>query len=191
MAHLALIEILDEEKLLTQSVVKYAAYGQRFLIYTRMAQTFFIDADEEIISVIGYLRQSPDIENYFVFPKRSLVLQSAVNLRLFLREAQQSGKHITVISQDEGGLKLAERVGISTKEYATEVGALRQETPPPAAHLAEMSTPAVAPRPFAPPCFQPRSLCRVQLCLRSITSVRTVSIAVLPPTCRSLFCSAS
>jgi nicotinamide mononucleotide adenylyltransferase len=52
-----------------------------------MAQTFFIDSDEEIISVIGYLRKSPEAENYFVFPKRSLVLQSAVNLRLFQREA--------------------------------------------------------------------------------------------------------
>ena len=63
-----------------------------------MAQTFFIDSDEEIISVIGYLRKSPEIENCFVFPKRSIVLQSAVNLRLFQREAEKQGKRIIIIS---------------------------------------------------------------------------------------------
>lgn len=93
-----------------------------------MAQTFFIDSDEEIISVIGYLRKSPDIENCFVFPKRSLVLQSAVNLRLFQREAEKQGKKITIISQDENGRQLAERVGIPTKEYATEINSLRPES---------------------------------------------------------------
>ncbi len=94
-----------------------------------MAKTFFIDSDEEIISVIGHLRTSPDAENYFVFPKRSLVLQSAVNLRLFHREAEKQGKRITIISQDENGRKLAERVGLATKEYAPEIGSLRQEAP--------------------------------------------------------------
>lgn len=92
-----------------------------------MAQTFFIDSDEEIISVIGYLRKSPDTENSFVFPKRSLVLQSAVNLRLFQREAEKQGKRIVIISQDENGRQLAERVGIPTKEYATEINSLRPD----------------------------------------------------------------
>lgn len=93
-----------------------------------MAQTFFIDSDEEIISVIGHLRTSSEPENYFVFPKRSLVLQSAVNLRLFQREAEKQGKKIIIVSQDEAGRQLAERVGIPTKDYASEIGALRQES---------------------------------------------------------------
>lgn len=91
-----------------------------------MAQTFFIDSDEEIISVIGHLRKSSDPENYFVFPKRALVLQSAVNLRLFQREAEKQGKKIIIVSQDENGRQLAERVGIPTKDYATEMAALHQ-----------------------------------------------------------------
>lgn len=95
-----------------------------------MAQTFFIDSDEEIISVIGQLRKSSDPENYFVFPKRSLVLQSAVNLRLFQREAEKQGKKIIIVSQDETGRQLAERVGIPTKDYAAEIGSLRQEAQP-------------------------------------------------------------
>lgn len=95
-----------------------------------MAQTFFIDSDEEIISIIGQLRKSSDPENYFVFPKRSLVLQSAVNLRLFQREAEKQGKKIIIVSQDETGRQLAERVGIPTKDYTAEIGALRQEAQP-------------------------------------------------------------
>ena len=104
-----------------------------------MAQTFFIDSDEEIISVIGYLRKSPEAENYFVFPKRSLVLQSAVNLRLFQREAEKQGKRIAIISQDENGRQLAERVGIPTKEYSAEMNAFRPEAAVPA--IAPVSEP--------------------------------------------------
>ena len=57
-----------------------------------MPQTFYIENDEEIISVIGRLRRSSDGENYFIFPKRSLVLQSIINLKLLQREAEKLGK---------------------------------------------------------------------------------------------------
>lgn len=92
-----------------------------------MKKTFFIDSDEEIISVIGHLRKSSEVENDFVFPKRSLVLQSAISLRLLQREAEKQRKKISIISQDEPGRQLAERVGIPTKDYASEIGTLRQE----------------------------------------------------------------
>ena len=83
-----------------------------------MPQTFYIEADEEIISVIGRLRKSSEEENIFVFPKRALVLQSIVNLRLFQREAQKLGKTIVVVSQDEMGRVLAEKAGVKTKNYS-------------------------------------------------------------------------
>lgn len=83
-----------------------------------MPQTFYIEADEEIISVIGRLRKSSTEENIFVFPKRALVLQSIVNLRLFQREAQKLGKKIIVVSQDEVGRMLAEKAGVETENYS-------------------------------------------------------------------------
>lgn len=83
-----------------------------------MLQTFYIETDEEIISVIGRLRQSSAEENIFVFPKRALVLQSIINLRLFQREAQKLGKKIILVSQDEVGRMLAEKIGIETKNYS-------------------------------------------------------------------------
>lgn len=83
-----------------------------------MPQTFYIESDEEIISVIGRLRKSSAGENVFVFPKRALVLQSIVNLRLFQREAQKLGKKIIIVSQDEVGTMLAQKAGIETEKYS-------------------------------------------------------------------------
>ncbi|OGI16268.1 MAG: hypothetical protein A2878_00495 [Candidatus Moranbacteria bacterium RIFCSPHIGHO2_01_FULL_54_31] len=83
-----------------------------------MPQTFYIEADEEIISVIGRLRKSSAEENIFVFPKRALVLQSIVNLRLLQREAQKVGKKIVIVSQDEVGRMLAEKAGIAIENYS-------------------------------------------------------------------------
>lgn len=83
-----------------------------------MAQTFYIESDEEVISVIGRLRKSSAEENVFVFPKRALVLQSIINLRLFQREAEKLGKKIIIVSQDEVGKMLAEKAGIETESYS-------------------------------------------------------------------------
>lgn len=82
-----------------------------------MPQTFYIESDEEIISVIGRLRRSSAEENFFVFPKRALVLQSIINLRLFEREAEKLGKRIVIVTQDEAGKVLAEKAGLVTERY--------------------------------------------------------------------------
>lgn len=82
-----------------------------------MPQTFYIENDEEIISVIGRLRHSSSEENYFIFPKRALVLQSVINLKLFQREAEKLGKRVIVVTQDEAGMMLAEKAGLATEHY--------------------------------------------------------------------------
>lgn len=82
-----------------------------------MPQTFYIESDEEIISVISRLRRSPAQENFFVFPKRALVLQSIVNLRLFQREAEKIGKKIIIVTQDEAGETLVKRAGLQSERY--------------------------------------------------------------------------
>lgn len=82
-----------------------------------MREIHYIDIDEEIISAVGRLRKSGQGENVFIFPKRALILQSIVNLRLLEREAKKLGKKIIVVSQDEGGRKLAEKAGLLVEEY--------------------------------------------------------------------------
>ncbi|TXH04271.1 MAG: hypothetical protein E6R05_02835 [Candidatus Moraniibacteriota bacterium] len=82
-----------------------------------MRESHYIDIDEEIISAVSRLRQSGQTENVFIFPKRALILQSIVNLRLLEREARKLGKQIIVVSQDEIGKKLAERAGLRIEAY--------------------------------------------------------------------------
>jgi hypothetical protein len=77
-----------------------------------MHQTFYIDIDEEISSVIDRLGKSMSFDNFFVVPKRAIMLQSAVNLKLLKREADKIGKRVYIVTTDESGMALAKRSGI-------------------------------------------------------------------------------
>jgi len=92
-----------------------------------MPQTFYVTQDEEILSIVGRLRSSELLENVFVIPKRALVLQSIVNLRMLSREAEKSGKQVVIVTQDENGRRLAEKAGLGTRAYSEE--ALREAEP--------------------------------------------------------------
>ncbi|MEI7749826.1 MAG: hypothetical protein WCJ25_02380 [Candidatus Moraniibacteriota bacterium] len=92
-----------------------------------MPQTFYVTQDEEILSIVGRLRSSELLENVFVIPKRALVLQSIVNLRMLSREAEKSGKQVIIVTQDENGRRLAEKAGLGTRAYSEE--ALREAEP--------------------------------------------------------------
>jgi hypothetical protein len=85
-----------------------------------MPQTFYTTQDEEILSIVGRLRSSELLENIFVIPKRALVLQSIVNLRMLAREAAKAGKQVIIVTQDENGRRLAEKAGIETRPYSEE-----------------------------------------------------------------------
>ena len=86
-----------------------------------MHQTFYIDIEEEISSIVDRLSKSMSTDNYFVVPKRALFLQSVVNLKLLKREAEKVGKKIFVVTQDEIGASMAERCGIEVLENLEEL----------------------------------------------------------------------
>ncbi|EKE24982.1 MAG: hypothetical protein ACD_5C00338G0003 [uncultured bacterium] len=81
-----------------------------------MHQTFYIDVDEEMSSVIDRLNKSMSMENYFVVPKRALFLQSIVNLKILKREADKMSKRVIIVTQDETVISMAERSGIEIRE---------------------------------------------------------------------------
>lgn len=85
-----------------------------------MAQTFYIEADEEIISVVGRLRHTRDAEVVLIVPKHAILMQSIVSLKLLEREAKKIGKTIMIVSQDENGRTLAEKAGLLTRSYQEE-----------------------------------------------------------------------
>lgn len=80
-----------------------------------MQQTFYIDVDEEISSVIDRLRKSVAQVNYFVLPKRALFLQSIVNLKLLKREADKQKKQVIIVTSDSVSASLAEKAGFMVK----------------------------------------------------------------------------
>ncbi|NTW27155.1 MAG: hypothetical protein HGA36_02425 [Candidatus Moranbacteria bacterium] len=80
-----------------------------------MHQTFYIDIEEEISSVVDRLNKSMSIENYFVVPKRALFLQSIVNLKLLKREADKVRKQVIIVTQDEIGASMAQRSGLEVR----------------------------------------------------------------------------
>ncbi len=80
-----------------------------------MHQTFYIETDEEISSVVDKLRKSLAVDNYFVVTKRAMVVQSVVNLKLLKREAEKFKKNIVIVTVDEQVTKMAERAGIEVK----------------------------------------------------------------------------
>lgn len=85
-----------------------------------MAQTFYIEADEEIISVVGRLRHTNDVEIALVVPKHAILMQSIVSLKLLEREAKKIGKIIMIVSQDDNGRALAEKAGLQSRSYQEE-----------------------------------------------------------------------
>lgn len=86
-----------------------------------MHQTFYIDADEEISSVIDRLNRSMSSVNYFVVPKRAIFLLSIINLKLLKSEAEKFGKKIVIVTQDELGASMAERAGLEVKRTIDDV----------------------------------------------------------------------
>jgi hypothetical protein len=90
-----------------------------------MHQTFYIDIDEEITSVIDRMRKSRMKRLVFVIPQRALVLQSVVNLKLLKRQAERIKKQIMIVSQDEQTRTIAEKIGIS---FQTTMQGISEET---------------------------------------------------------------
>ncbi len=81
-----------------------------------MHQTFYIDIDEEITSIIERLKKAQTREIIMVVPKRALLIQSIVNLRILKKEADKIGLQLMVITQDKLGKILIEKAGILVQQ---------------------------------------------------------------------------
>ncbi len=72
----------------------------------------YIDADEEVTTIISRLSLARAQNVVLIVPQHSLVLQSIINLRLLAREAKKQRKKIMIVTQDIDGIAFAGRVGI-------------------------------------------------------------------------------
>ncbi|HET8709556.1 MAG TPA: hypothetical protein VFL85_04755 [Candidatus Saccharimonadales bacterium] len=74
--------------------------------------TIYIDADDEITTIIDKVRSSSGKIVALVLPKRASVFQSIVNMKLLKRSADDAKKHLVLITTEAGLLPLAGTVGL-------------------------------------------------------------------------------
>lgn len=86
-----------------------------------MHQTFYIDVDEEITSIVERIRKAHLDEIVIVVPKGALLIQSVINLKLLKKEAENLGKEIIIVTQDKTGKALIEKTGIPFEQRIEDV----------------------------------------------------------------------
>lgn len=74
----------------------------------------YLDVDDDITAIIGKVKNAGSKIVALVPPKRIGAIQSAVNLKLVHRAAEQAGKHLVVISNNQALVALASSAGILT-----------------------------------------------------------------------------
>ncbi|MBI2589703.1 hypothetical protein HYW32_01605 [Candidatus Berkelbacteria bacterium] len=77
-----------------------------------MDDILYLEADEEITSVVDKLKNLPGKQIALVLPKRAQLISSIVNLKLLKREAERLKKSISIVTHDKHGTGLALQVGI-------------------------------------------------------------------------------
>jgi hypothetical protein len=72
----------------------------------------YLEADEEVTSVIDKIRKTEFTDVVLVVPKGASLSQSVVNLKLIKKKASELSKNVSIITQDKVALNLAEKVGL-------------------------------------------------------------------------------
>ena len=90
-------------------------------------QTFYIDIDEEITSIVDRLRKSKSKEVVIVVPKRAILIQSIVNLKLLKKEAESFKKELIIVTQDKLGKLLIEKAGIEVEQKLDDIDGWEME----------------------------------------------------------------
>jgi hypothetical protein len=75
-------------------------------------KTIYLEADEEVTSVIDKIRKTEFTDVVLVVPKGASLSQSVVNLKLIKKKASELSKNVSIITQDKVALNLAEKVGL-------------------------------------------------------------------------------
>lgn len=74
--------------------------------------TVYIDADDEITSIINKIEKASHKVVALVLPKRTSALQSIVNMRLLKRSAEKADKSVVIITSEPALLPLAGAAGL-------------------------------------------------------------------------------
>jgi hypothetical protein len=75
-------------------------------------QIIYVDVDEEVTSLFDRLKNLRKKEILLVIPRKAVLFQSGVNLKILKSKMEAKGKKLVVVTSDRNGIHLAERVGL-------------------------------------------------------------------------------
>jgi hypothetical protein len=88
--------------------VKEAALKEKIISKKKV---LFTELDDEITGIYDKLKKYKMRNIYIVVPKRAVLFQSIVNLRILKRKAEDLKKNVYIITNDTNGMQLAQRAG--------------------------------------------------------------------------------
>lgn len=80
----------------------------------------YAEIDDEVTVIHDKIKGISAKHVYLVVPKRAILFQSIVNLKILKRKAEDSGKKIYLITNDKNGIHLAQKVGIEVYNQASQ-----------------------------------------------------------------------
>lgn len=76
-------------------------------------KVLYIEIDDEVTGIYDKLKSLKMKNVYIVVPKRAIIFQSIVNLKILKRKAEDLEKNIYIITNDQNGMHLARQIGLS------------------------------------------------------------------------------
>ncbi len=83
-------------------------------------KVIYIEIDDEVTAVYDKVKEINKKHIYIVAPKRSILFQSIVNLKILKRKAEDDKKKIYLVTNDNNGIHLAQKTGITVYSKSTE-----------------------------------------------------------------------
>lgn len=96
-----------------------------------MRKVFYIEIDEEVTAIYDHVKRSKQKDVYLVVPRKAILFQSVINLRILKSKLEKDGKALHLVTTDRIGVHLAQQAGIPiySSIEVEEVKAPEQETP--------------------------------------------------------------
>ena len=82
----------------------------------------YIEIDDEVTSVYDRIKNLKMKHIYLVVPRRAVLFQSIVNLKILKRKAEESGKSLYLITNDKNGVYLAQQIGLAVYDKVSTEG---------------------------------------------------------------------
>lgn len=79
---------------------------------TSVKKVLYLEIDDEITTIYDRLKHLKVKNIYIVVPKRALIFQSIVNLKILKRTAEELEKNIFIITNDPNGIHLSKKIGL-------------------------------------------------------------------------------